>query len=123
LFGARRIQLAHWATHHRVPATYSGRQYVEAGGLMSYGASLTDASRQMGVYAGLPVIGFLSSALPGLLDPTGKVGHAYGARTTPHMYVINGEGALVYKGGIDDQPTARLQDLKSAKNFVDQICG
>src|SRR5262245_33230427 len=41
-----------------------------------------------------------------LLDPTGKVGHAYGARTTPHMYVINGEGAIVYKGGIDDQPTA-----------------
>jgi hypothetical protein len=55
-----------------------------------------------------------------LLDPTGKVGHAYGARTTPHMYVINGEGALVYKGGIDDKPTARLQDLKSARNFVDQ---
>jgi hypothetical protein len=56
-----------------------------------------------------------------LLDPTGKVGHAYGARTTPHMYVINGEGALVYKGGIDDQPTARVQDLKSARNFVDQV--
>ena len=36
------------------------------------------------------------------------------------MYVINGEGALVYKGGIDDQPTARLQDLKSARNFVDE---
>ena len=48
-----------------------------------------------------------------LFDPTGKVGHA-GARTTLHMYVINGEGALVYKGGIDDQPTARLQDLKGA---------
>src|SRR5262245_50457841 len=55
-----------------------------------------------------------------LFDPTGKVGHAYGARTTPHMYVIDGEGALVYKGGIDDQPTARVQDLKSARNFVDQ---
>jgi len=55
-----------------------------------------------------------------LFEPTGKVGHAYGARTTPHMYVINGEGALVYKGGIDDQPTARLQDLKGARNFVDQ---
>jgi peroxiredoxin len=55
-----------------------------------------------------------------LFDPTGKVGHAYGARTTPHMYVINSEGALVYKGGIDDQPTARLQDLKGARNFVDQ---
>jgi peroxiredoxin len=55
-----------------------------------------------------------------LFDPSGKVGRAYGARTTPHMYVINSEGALVYKGGIDDQPTARLQDLKSARNFVDQ---
>jgi hypothetical protein len=36
------------------------------------------------------------------------------------MCVINGEGALVYNGGIDDQPTARLEDLKSARNFVDQ---
>jgi hypothetical protein len=34
--------------------------------------------------------------------------------------VINGEGALVYHGGIDDKPTARLEDLKSARNFVDQ---
>jgi hypothetical protein len=55
-----------------------------------------------------------------LFDPTGEVGHAYVARTTPHMYVINGEGALAYNGGIDDQPTARLEDLKSARNFVDQ---
>jgi putative ABC transport system substrate-binding protein len=37
-FTSRRLQLAHWATYHRVPATYSGRQYAEAGGLMSYGA-------------------------------------------------------------------------------------
>jgi peroxiredoxin len=54
-----------------------------------------------------------------LLDPTGKVGRAYGARATPHMYVINGQGALVYMGGIDDKPTARLEDLKGARNFVD----
>jgi hypothetical protein len=54
-----------------------------------------------------------------LLDPTGKVGHAYGARATPHMYVVSGEGVLVYLGGIDDQPSARLEDLKIAKNFVD----
>ena len=51
-FSARRVQLPHWATHHRVPATYSTRQYVEAGGLMSYGASLTDAFRQR---ASIPV--------------------------------------------------------------------
>ena len=55
-----------------------------------------------------------------LLDPTGKVGRAYGARTTPHMYVIDGDGAVVYMGGIDDKPTARLEDLKRARNFVDE---
>jgi peroxiredoxin len=54
-----------------------------------------------------------------LFDPTGKVGRDYSARTTPHMYVIGGDGALVYAGGIDDQPSARLEDLKTAKNFVD----
>jgi len=54
-----------------------------------------------------------------LFDPTGEVGHAYGARATPHMYVINGEGTLAYMGGIDDQPTARIEDLKGAKNLVD----
>jgi peroxiredoxin len=55
-----------------------------------------------------------------LFDPTGKVGRAYGARATPHMYVINGEGSVVYMGGIDDKQSARLEDLKSARNFVDQ---
>ena len=63
-FSARRVQLAHWATHHRVPATYSTRQYVEAGGLMSYGASLTDASRQMGVYTGRILKGAKPADLP-----------------------------------------------------------
>jgi ABC-type uncharacterized transport system substrate-binding protein len=64
LFHARRVQLAQWATHHRVPATYSARQFVEAGGLMSYGASLTDASRQMGVYTGRILKGAKPADLP-----------------------------------------------------------
>jgi hypothetical protein len=55
-----------------------------------------------------------------VFDPSGTVGRAYNARTTPHMYVIAGDGALVYMGGIDDQPSARIEDLKIAKNFVDQ---
>lgn len=54
-----------------------------------------------------------------LLDPAGEVGRAYGAQTTPHMYVIKGDGTLAYMGGIDDKPTTRLEDLKTAKNFVD----
>jgi hypothetical protein len=54
-----------------------------------------------------------------LLDPKGGVGRSYGAQVTPHMYVITGEGALVYMGGIDDKPSTRLEDLKTAKNFVD----
>jgi putative ABC transport system substrate-binding protein len=63
-FNARRVQLAHWATHYRLPATYSGRQNVEAGGLMSYGASVVDAHRQMGVYAGRVLKGTKPADLP-----------------------------------------------------------
>ena len=54
-----------------------------------------------------------------LLDPRGGVGRSYGAQVTPHMYVVTGDGTLVYMGGIDDKPTTRLEDLKTAKNFVD----
>jgi peroxiredoxin len=53
-----------------------------------------------------------------LLDSDGKVGKAYGARTTPHMYVINPEGRLVYAGAIDSKPTASQADVKSATNYV-----
>lgn len=53
-----------------------------------------------------------------LLDPAGKVGKAYDARTTPHMYVVNPAGRLVYMGGVDDKPTADPSSLKGAKNYV-----
>jgi hypothetical protein len=54
-----------------------------------------------------------------LLDPKGEVGRAFGAQVTPHMYVVKGDGTLAYMGGIDDKPSTRVEDLKSAKNFVD----
>ena len=53
-----------------------------------------------------------------LLDPGGNVGRAYGARTTPHMYIINGEGNLVYAGAIDDKPTPNPADIEGARNHV-----
>jgi peroxiredoxin len=53
-----------------------------------------------------------------LLDSDGKLGRAYGARTTPHMYVIDPKGSLVYAGAIDDKPSANPADVKTAKNFV-----
>ena len=53
-----------------------------------------------------------------LLDTRGLVGKAYGARTTPHMYIIDGSGTLVYQGGIDDKPTANPADIKDARNHV-----
>jgi peroxiredoxin len=53
-----------------------------------------------------------------LMDEPGSVGKAYGARTTPHMYVIDPGGKLVYAGGIDDKRSANPADVKGAKNFV-----
>lgn len=53
-----------------------------------------------------------------LLDPTGKVGHLYGARTTPHMFIINPEGVLIYAGGIDNKPSADAADIPGATNYV-----
>lgn len=61
-----------------------------------------------------------SHATAVLLDPEGDVGRAYEARTTPHMFVINPDGDVVYMGGIDDVPTARDQDLERATQLVDQ---
>ena len=59
-----------------------------------------------------------SSPTAYLMDEDGKVGKAYGAKTTPHMYVINPQGTLVYAGGIDDKRTAKKEDVATAKNFV-----
>ena len=53
-----------------------------------------------------------------LMDESGKAGMAYEAKTTPHMYVIDPSGKLVYAGGIDDKRSANPADVKTAKNFV-----
>ncbi len=53
-----------------------------------------------------------------LLDPGGDLGHLYDALTTPHMFVINPRGVLIYNGAIDDKPSTDQGDLPTAVNFV-----
>jgi hypothetical protein len=53
-----------------------------------------------------------------LLDPTGVAGKAWGAKTTPHMYIVDKAGQLVYQGGIDDKPTANVADIAGATNYL-----
>lgn len=53
-----------------------------------------------------------------LLDTTGKVGKAYGAKTTPHMFVISPEGMVIYQGAIDSKRSASASDIASAENYV-----
>ena len=53
-----------------------------------------------------------------LIDTDGKVGKMYGAKTTPHMYIIDKEGKLVYAGGIDDKASTDIEDIEEAKNYV-----
>lgn len=53
-----------------------------------------------------------------LLDPSGAVGGLYGAKTTPHMYIVDGSGTLVYMGAIDSIPSAKKTDVPEAVNYV-----
>jgi peroxiredoxin len=53
-----------------------------------------------------------------ILDPEGVIGRAYGAKTTPHMYVIDPTGVLVYDGAIDDQPRSAGANPAQARNYV-----
>jgi peroxiredoxin len=53
-----------------------------------------------------------------LMDEEGVAGKAYGARTTPHMYIVDPQGKLVYAGGIDSIPSSSTDDIKRATNYV-----
>ena len=55
-----------------------------------------------------------------LMDEDGKVGQAFAARVTPHMYIVNAQGVLVYAGGIDSIASARVDDIPKATNYVRQ---
>ena len=59
-----------------------------------------------------------SNATHTLLDPSGTVGRSYGAKTTPHMFVVNTQGTLVYGGAIDSIQSTDSNDIAQAKNYV-----
>jgi peroxiredoxin len=61
-----------------------------------------------------------AAATATLMDEDGKVGMAYAARVTPHMYIIDAQGTLVYAGAIDSIPSARVADIEKATNYVRQ---
>ena len=62
--------------------------------------------------------GHKAKATATLMDADGSIGRAYGARSTPHIFVINPAGTLVYAGAIDSKPTAQIADVATATNHV-----
>lgn len=62
--------------------------------------------------------GHNAKATATLMDADGSIGRAYGARSTPHIFVINPAGTLVYAGAIDSKPTAQIADIATATNHV-----
>ncbi|MCB9963828.1 MAG: redoxin domain-containing protein [Rhodospirillales bacterium] len=59
-----------------------------------------------------------SHATTRIMDPSGEIGQLYGAKTTPHMFVIDAAGNLAYSGAIDDNPSPRPETVEGAKNYV-----
>jgi putative ABC transport system substrate-binding protein len=97
-FTSRRVQITHLATLHKVPAAYPGRQYPEVGGLMSYGASLSDAMRQLGVYTGRILKGTKPADMPVM-------------QSTKFDLVINAQTARMLGLSVSPSLLARADDV------------
>ena len=67
--------------------------------------------------------GHKAAASATLMDADGKIGRAYGARTTPHLYIVDPKGLLVYAGGIDNKPSINPADIPGATNHVKVALG
>ena len=107
----------HYGSGHmqELQKTYTGKGVV----WLSINSSATG---KQGYYAADKVDALVQqkSAAPTayLLDTAGTVGREYGAKTTPHMFIVDPKGTLIYAGGIDDTPSTDQADIKTAKNYV-----
>jgi putative ABC transport system substrate-binding protein len=97
-FTSRRVQLAHQATRHGLPAIHGSRLYAEAGGLMSYGASVADAYRQVGVYSGRILKGAKPADMPV-------------AQSTKFELVINAQSARVLRFTVPQTLLSRADEV------------
>jgi ABC-type uncharacterized transport system substrate-binding protein len=86
-FNSRRVQFVQQAAYHRLPALYSGREYCEHGGLMSYGSNITDAYRQVGVYAGQILKGAKPADFPVVLVINAQTARVLGL-TVPQTLLV-----------------------------------
>lgn len=96
------------------------KSYAEKG--VAWLTICSSAPEKQGHFAGEALTGLLKEAglnsAAYLIDADGKVGKSYGAKTTPHMFVINPKGVLVYAGAIDDKPSTKPEDIDGATNYV-----
>jgi peroxiredoxin len=96
------------------------KKYTEAGVIW---LSINSGSKASGSYRDPATTDALTEehkALPTavLLDESGTTGKLYGAKTTPHMYIIDSEGTLRYQGAIDSTPSADAEDIATSENYV-----
>jgi peroxiredoxin len=108
----------HYDNSGNLPAT---QKDATAKGVVWLSVSTTDqAGAQPADIAALNEWTKAQKAVPTatLVDSDGKVGKAYGAKTTPHIYLIDPKGKLLYAGGIDNKPSSNAADIAGATNYV-----
>lgn len=85
----------------------------------------SSAEGKQGNFANKEIINRISSLKANmsayLIDESGKVGKMYEAKTTPHMYIIDPDGKLIYMGAIDDTRSANPEDIKTSKNYITEV--
>jgi len=105
----------HSGNMQRLQETYTGQGVV----WLTVASSAPGKQGHLTPEAGSAIIaqrGSRQTAL--LLDPEGRVGRLYGAKTTPHLFIVNPEGRVIYAGAIDDTPSADPADIPGAVNYV-----